>query len=527
MRTNKFFAKRKSAQAMIEFAIALPILLLLLYGILEAGRLLFLYSTVVTASRQAVRYGATTGEGNNGVPRYQDCDGIRNAANAVGYLGEFDFITLKYDTGPSTTENPYCPSGVPSDSNLTTQKLEGNQTRLVVTVEEEFFPIVPKLVPFIQRPIRATSARTILYSVPIVVEQEEQEWFKTPTITTITADTPDPSEIFQNVNVTVTVTGGSPTGVVDITGADTNCQITLNNGTGSCPIVFDTAGPKVITAFYNGDTDHLASSDVEDHTVTLINTVTTILSDLPDPSVKDAPFVVVVQVTGGTVRPSGTVEVNGGGNVICQITLSNGAGSCTLTYNNLGSKTLTATYLGDSTHLPSSDTESHEVIEGTPTPTRTPTATPIPTATAIPSLTPIPLTPTPIPSPVPSCDLVSHGTITASGNVMSMTINNPYSFTLVMKDVTVTWNDDKGHQTGTDKTLRLLGASIGGVTFWTGDIGNQSTYTIPQPALIPPGTTTISFTFNQSYDNLDSTENVLINFLTPGCEFDPLDSDQP
>lgn len=112
---------------------------------------------------------------------------------------------------------------------------------------------------------------------------------------------------------------------------------------------------------------------------------------------------------------------------------------------------------------------------------------------------------------------------------MSMTITNPYSFTLVMRDVTVTWNNDKGHQTGNDKTLRLLGASIGAVPFWTGDIGNRSTYTIPTTAIIPAGpvTTTISFTFHQSYDNQDPTENILINFLTPGCENNPVDSRKP
>ena len=62
MKMKKNFEGKKPAQAMVEFAIALPVLLLLLYGILEAGRLLFLYSTVVTASRQAVRYGSATGE---------------------------------------------------------------------------------------------------------------------------------------------------------------------------------------------------------------------------------------------------------------------------------------------------------------------------------------------------------------------------------------------------------------------------------------------------------------------------------
>src|SRR5829696_8997693 len=139
MRTNTFFSKKNSAQAMAEFAIALPLLLLLLYGLLEAGRLLFMYSTVVTASRQAVRYGAATGEGNNGVFRYQDCDGIRDAANAVGYLGDFDTISLAYDQGVTDANPPvpidytaYCSGS--TDSSLDTTTLQGNRTRLVVTI---------------------------------------------------------------------------------------------------------------------------------------------------------------------------------------------------------------------------------------------------------------------------------------------------------------------------------------------------------------------------------------------------------
>ena len=63
MNVNKIKPGKNKAQAMVEFAIVLPMLLLLLYGILEAGRLLFIYSTIVTASRQAVRYGSATGQG--------------------------------------------------------------------------------------------------------------------------------------------------------------------------------------------------------------------------------------------------------------------------------------------------------------------------------------------------------------------------------------------------------------------------------------------------------------------------------
>lgn len=527
MEKTRFVGGKKSAQAMVEFAIALPILLLLLYGLLEAGRLLFMYSTVVTASRQAARYGATTGEGTSGVPRYQDCQGIREAANAVGYLGQFDTIALQFDTGPSTSQIPYCPPGNNSDSSLTTEILQGNRTRLVVRVEEEFYPLVPNIVPFFQRTIAAESARTILYSVPIVVDQDEEEWFKTPTTLVITADTPDPSEVNQSVNVAVQVTGGTPTGTVEISGADVNCLITLDaNGLGNCNVVFSTIGLKVITAFYSGDDDHLASSDTEDHEVTLINTTTTILSDLPDYSIEDQPFVVAVQVT-GSITPTGTVEVDGGGNVRCTITLNNGAGSCSLTYRNAGNYTLTATYNGSSSHLPSSDTEPHQVLAATPTPTRTPTPTVVPTNTPIPSPTATPSrtpTPTGIVTAVSSCNLVTHGAFTRIGNVLSLTINNPYPFNLVLKDMTVTWNDDKGHQTGSDKTLRLQQVNVGSTVAWTGNIANQSTYTIPTTAAMAPGTTTISFYFHQSYDIMDGTERVYINWTTPGCENNPIDT---
>ena len=534
-RTLKFFLnKKKPAQAMVEFAIALPVLLLMLYGILEAGRLLFLYSTVVTASRQAVRYGSATGLGNNGVPRYQDCDGIRNAANKVGFLGQFDTIALQYDQGVTDTNPPapidrktYCTG--PTDSSLTTTILEGNRTRLVVTVTEKFRPIVPKLVPFIERDIVASSARTILYSVPIVVEQEQQEWFKNPTTLVITLDDPDPSVILQAVTVNVKVTGGSPapTGEIQINGADQNCITTLDsNGNASCPVVFNTVGVKVITAFYVGDANSLASSDAEDHTVTIFNTVIQFTADQPDPSTKDQPFVVAVKVTGGSTTPTGTVDISGGGGVNCTIPLSMGIGSCALSFNNVGVKTLTATYNGDSTHLPSSVTEPHTVLDGTATPSSTPTITPIPSNTPSPTITVSPtatVSPTPIPTAVPACNgITSPSGITRSGNVMSITINNPYPFTLMLKDLTVTWNSDKGHKTSTDKTLKLQKVTVGAITVWTGTTANESTKTVATNATLPPGTTTISFYFHQSYDLTDGTENILLNWLTPGCEAFPV-----
>ena len=190
--------KKNKAQAMVEFALVLPILLLLLYGILEAGRLLFIYSTIVTASRQAVRYGSATGEGTtSNVPRYQDCAGIRQAAQRVDYLNAFDNddIVIYYDTGPGGSLQPYCggdPVGSlpPSDDSFDPTT---NNNRLVVKIDGDYNPIVPRIVGFLRRsdatnnPIVAQSARTVLVSVSIQVTAPPPQY--TPSTST---NTPTP-----------------------------------------------------------------------------------------------------------------------------------------------------------------------------------------------------------------------------------------------------------------------------------------------------------------------------------------------
>ncbi len=233
MRTKLFFRKEKSAQAMVEFAIALPVLLLLLYGLLEAGRLLFIYSSIVTASRQAVRYGSTTGAGQNytavGGPnnssfkRYQDCYGIRQAAQKVDFLNSFADadITIQYDHGPGTGATTYC-SGT-SDTSFSPST--NNTDRLVVQIDGTFKPIVPKLVPFVSRsktdsppdPIRAISRRTIFVSLsipPLITDTPTDTPTPTFTPTLTPSNTPTASKTLtpsRTPTVTRTVTGTPPT----------------------------------------------------------------------------------------------------------------------------------------------------------------------------------------------------------------------------------------------------------------------------------------------------------------------------
>ena len=106
-----------------------------------------------------------------------------------------------------------------------------------------------------------------------------------------------------------------------------------------------------------------------------------------------------------------------------------------------------------------------------------------------------------------------------------MTITNPYTVPLTTGSGTVTWNYDKGHQAGRDKSLSLQSISIGATTIWTGSSNNVATIPFANPAVIAPGTTvTITFTFHQSYDNLSGIEEIYINLSTPGCENDPIQS---
>ncbi len=108
---------------------------------------------------------------------------------------------------------------------------------------------------------------------------------------------------------------------------------------------------------------------------------------------------------------------------------------------------------------------------------------------------------------------------------MTITLTNPYVYTITMSDITVTWNDDKGHLIG-NKQLNLQKATVGAVTIWTGNISKQSTYTIPTTATLPPGPTVITFYFNQSYDVPEITDSVLINVSTPGCVGTPISTGQ-
>ena len=94
--------KSLRGQGMVEFALALPVFLLLVLGIMEFSWMLFHYSITFSASREAARYGSSVGLGATNLSRDIDCVGIRAEAFRVGRPAGITTngqVEIRYDHG--------------------------------------------------------------------------------------------------------------------------------------------------------------------------------------------------------------------------------------------------------------------------------------------------------------------------------------------------------------------------------------------------------------------------------------------
>lgn len=156
---------------MLEFMLTLPLLLLMIYGIVEVGRIAFIFTSASNASRSAARYAAGAGENADGVIHYNDCDGIRDIVNQSAYLSKFKEIHITYDRGvnPDGTQIPI--PGVDPTPGVDSCPLEDgsirNGDRIIIEVTTEYEPIVT-ILPIGPLTIASSSARTFLLGIPIL-----------------------------------------------------------------------------------------------------------------------------------------------------------------------------------------------------------------------------------------------------------------------------------------------------------------------------------------------------------------------
>jgi len=190
------------------------------------------------------------------------------------------------------------------------------------------------------------------------------------TATAISTVTPTPI-VGQSVKVSYSISGGhTPSGTVTISASTTEaCTSTL--AAGYCNLQFPSSGTRTITATYSGDANNTGSASAPvTLTVNPAATGLSVVSATPDPSLMSDTVVATIALTitaPGAGTPTGSVTVVATDSVGCTITLP--AISCSLTFTQLGSKTITANYTGDANFLASSSAPlNHTVTTNTPTP---------------------------------------------------------------------------------------------------------------------------------------------------------------
>ncbi len=122
------FDSRQRGQTLVEFALLLPVLILLVLAIFEFGRAFYAYSTVANAAREAARFGTVDPTNTQGIR-----DAAKNKSVALG-LQDGDILVSCPDDNGSCTDNG-------SGNNLITHRIQ-------VTINYTFTAVVPLIPSF-------------------------------------------------------------------------------------------------------------------------------------------------------------------------------------------------------------------------------------------------------------------------------------------------------------------------------------------------------------------------------------------
>jgi len=200
-----------------------------------------MYAIISTATREAMRYGSSTGLNDvGGSLHYNDCVGIRKAAQNVDFLGIISDanIVISYDHGSiADMISGTCPP--PSSEKLITGD------RISVQISGEYAPII-SIIPLSPPLIVSQSSRTLLFNIQILGTVEDPIFStytphpsRTPTTTimpTSTATSHHPHTPIPSFTPSRTPTLGSPTPTTMI------CAVTggmIHNGINATWIVYN------------------------------------------------------------------------------------------------------------------------------------------------------------------------------------------------------------------------------------------------------------------------------------------------
>jgi Flp pilus assembly protein TadG len=135
------FLRPSRGQALIEYALALNVLLLLTIGVIDAGRAVWEYNTVAFLARDAARYGT--------IPTRSSADIKDYARNRCA----------------SMVSNP-CPAAPTFDVSVTRGTCGSTTDPLSVTVTKQFYPATPLISKLWGKGPLTLQARTQMYVEP-------------------------------------------------------------------------------------------------------------------------------------------------------------------------------------------------------------------------------------------------------------------------------------------------------------------------------------------------------------------------
>lgn len=92
--------RRHRGQGMVEFALAVPIFVVLLLGVIEFGRLFITFTSVYAAAREGARYGAAADNLCQG--------GVESTSQKVAPVAGGLVVTTSYDKGVGTSSFNDC-----------------------------------------------------------------------------------------------------------------------------------------------------------------------------------------------------------------------------------------------------------------------------------------------------------------------------------------------------------------------------------------------------------------------------------
>jgi hypothetical protein len=196
-----------------------------------------------------------------------------------------------------------------------------------------------------------------------------QTVIKHGTTTAVTAS-PNPSNFGQSVTFTATVSdpGGTPTGSVtfrDNNTSQTLGTIPLSGGVATIATSTLTVGNHVILASYSGDSTFDPSSNSVLEVVGIVGTTTAVAAS-PNPSAFNQSVTITATISSSGGTPSGSVTFTdqSTSQTLGTATLSGGHATITTSTLTVGTHNILASYSGDTTFGPSSNSFNQVVNQG-------------------------------------------------------------------------------------------------------------------------------------------------------------------